>query len=492
MILALDQGTTSSRAILFDRFGRPVAVSQKEFTQHYPESGWVEHDPEEIWATQLAAARQAIIMAGVSASDVKAIGIANQRETTVIWDRKTGVPIYPAIVWQDRRTADFCSEIKAAGYESAIRSQTGLLLDSYFSATKIAWILDHVQGARAAAEAGQLAFGTIDSFLIWRLTGGKVHVTDITNASRTLLFNIHKLDWSIALLDVFRIPRQLLPTVVNSSTFVGVTDASILGASIPIAGIAGDQQAAAFGQACFHPGMVKNTYGTGCFMLMNIGKAELPEGGELITTVGATHQGENEYALEGSVFVGGAAIQWLRDELGLIRHSSEVEEIARTLPDADGVYVVPAFAGLGAPYWDSYARGAVFGLSRGTGKAHLVRATLESIAYQCRDVLEALVRGSGHPMKEIRVDGGAANNDLLMQFQADILGIPVVRPKYTESTGLGAAYLAGLAIGTWESLTEIEQMWTIERRFAPAMPESRRDELYLGWQEAVRRVKSNF
>jgi len=490
MILALDQGTTSSRAMVFDRGGRPISVSQKEFTQHYPIPGWVEHDPEEIWRTQLAAAKQAILMSGLNCSEIKGIGIANQRETTVVWDRTTGQPIYPAIVWQDRRTADYCQELVHAGHGGGIRSKTGLVVDSYFSATKIAWILDHVEGARSDAEAGKLAFGTIDSFLIWRLTGGRVHVTDITNASCTLLFDIHQMRWSKELLDLFGIPLQMLPTVVSSSTYVGLTDPDLLGTAIPIAGIAGDQQAATYGQTCFSPGMVKNTYGTGCFILMNTGQITRTEGLGLISTVTATNGDRVDYALEGSVFVAGAAVQWLRDELGIIRHSGEVEEIAKSIPDSAGVYVVPAFAGLGAPYWDPYARGAIIGLTRGTGKAHIVRATLESIAYQCRDVLEVLAQSAGHPIKEIRVDGGASANDHLMQFQADILGIPVVRPKITESTALGVAYLAGLAVGVWKSESELAGLWQVDKRFVPAMSNGQREELYLGWQESVRRVQS--
>ena len=404
-------------------------------------------------------------------------------------NRETGKPIYPAIVWQDRRTADRCSELRTAGLEQGIAAQTGLVIDSYFSATKLAWLLDHVEGARNDAERGRLAFGTIDSYLVWRLTGGRVHVTDMTNASRTMLFDIHRLEWSPDLLDLFRIPKSLLPTVVGSSGVVGQTDEAIFGAAIPIAGMAGDQQAATFGQACFHPGMAKSTYGTGCFLLMNTGIEPKASSHRLLSTLAASGKEQATYALEGSVFVAGAAVQWLRDEMGLIRHSSEVEEIAKSIPDSGGVYVVPAFTGLGAPYWDSYARGAVFGLTRGTGRAHLVRATLESIAFQCRDVLDAMAHDLDEPLREIRVDGGVSNNDFLMQFQADILGLPVVRPKFTETTGLGAAYLAGLAVGFWKSQLEIESQWTIDRRFVPAMTEANREVLYAGWQHAVNRVR---
>ena len=489
MILALDQGTTTSRAIVFDQTGKPRSVSQKEITQSYPKSGWVEHDPAEIWATQTAAAKQAILMAGIDAKDVQAIGITNQRETTLVWNRETGNPIYPAIVWQDRRTADRCAELRGQGYEQAIAAQTGLILDSYFSATKLAWILENVPGARGEAENGRLAFGTIDTYLTWRLTGGKVHATDVTNASRTMLFDIHRFEWSRELLDLFRIPDSLLPVVVPSSGIVGLTEPDLFGFSIPIASLVGDQQAATFGQACFHPGMAKSTYGTGCFLLANTGSRPVHSQHRLLTTLAASVGEQPTYALEGSVFVAGAAIQWLRDEMGLIRHSSEVEEIAKSIPDSGGVYVVPAFTGLGAPYWDSYARGAVFGLSRGTGRAQLVRATLESIAFQCRDVLDAMAQDLGEPLTEIRVDGGASNNDLLMQFQADILGLPVIRPKFTETTGLGAAYLAGLAVGFWASDQEIESQWSMDRRFAPAMSEARREELYAGWQDSVSRVR---
>lgn len=489
MILALDQGTTSSRAIVFDRRGNPVAVSQKEITQYYPQPGWVEHDPEEIWTTQLEAARQAILMAGATGR-IEAIGITNQRETTVLWDRETGVPVHRAIVWQDRRTADLCSELKRSGVESTITACTGLLIDSYFTATKLAWLLDNIPGLRARAESGQLAFGTVDSFLVWRLTGGKRHVTDVTNAGRTMLFDINRHVWSPDLLKLFGIPLQVLPAVVGSSEVVGLTDGDYFGVEIPIAGIAGDQQAATFGQACFHPGMAKSTYGTGCFLLMNTGTEARRSRNRLLTTPAASRRGK-VYALEGSVFIAGAAVQWLRDEMGLIRHSSDAEEVATSISDTAGVYVVPAFAGLGAPYWDSYARGAIVGLTRGTGRRHIVRATLESIAYQCRDVLDAMTSDLGAPLREIRVDGGASANNFLMQFQADILGIPVVRPKCTETTALGAAMLAGLAVGYWAGEDELEAQWSLDRTFAPAIPESKRSELYEGWRNAVSQVRTN-
>ncbi len=485
-ILSLDQGTTSSRAIVFDQAGSPIAISQKEIRQYYPFPGWVEHDAEEIWQTQIEAAQQAMRMADAAGTDIAALGIANQRETTILWDRNTGKAVHPAIVWQDRRTSDRCFELKSQGIDALIEAKTGLIPDSYFSATKLEWLLKNItMGHR------DLAFGTVDSYLIWRLTGGKVHVTDVTNASRTMLFDIHRMEWSKELLEVFGIPESILPRVVASSEIVGYTDPSLFGASIPIAGIAGDQQAALFGQACFHPGMVKCTYGTGCFLLMNTGSQALSSTNRLLTTVAASSNGANTYALEGSVFVAGAAVQWLRDEMGFIRHSSEAEEIARSVHDSAGVYVVPAFTGLGAPYWDSYARGAILGLSRGTGKAHIVRATLESIAYQCRDVLAAMTKDHGQAITEVRVDGGASSNDFLMQFQADLLGTPVVRPRFTETTALGSAYLAGLACGLWESTSQLEANWTIDRTFAPSITEARRQELIEGWNDAVSRVRSS-
>ncbi len=490
-VLALDQGTTSSRAILFDRQGTPCAMSQKELTQHYPEPGHVEHDPEEIWTTQLAAARQALQVASASPADIAAIGITNQRETTIVWNRETGQPIHRAIVWQDRRTANRCQQIRSDDRENFLTQQTGLLADSYFSATKLEWILDNVPHARQDAEAGRLAFGTVDSFLVWRLTGGKVHVTDVTNASRTLLFDIHRQQWSPELLAEFRIPESVMPKVVSSIGTVGEVNAEHFGVSIPISGIAGDQQSATFGQGCHRSGMAKSTYGTGCFLLMHTGSEIKPSSNRLLTTSAAGRLESPEYALEGSVFVAGAAVQWLRDGLGIIRHASEIEELANTVPNSGGVFVVPAFTGLGAPYWDAYARGAILGLTRGVGKAHIARATLESVAFQCRDVLDAMAADHGSPLREIRVDGGAASNDLLMQFQSDICGIQVSRPKCTESTALGAAYLAGLAVGFWSSTEELESLNTKDREFSPTMSPDQREQLYAGWKDAVRRVRSD-
>ncbi len=489
-VMALDQGTTSSRAILFDRAGQPVASAQEEFPQIFPQPGWVEHDPEDIWRTQVAVARQAMAKAGASVDDVAAIGITNQRETTVVWDRRTGEPVYNAVVWQCRRTADRCEALKASGFAEAIRAKTGLVADAYFSGTKIAWILDNVPEARARAEAGELAFGTIDTFLLWRLSGGRVHVTDYSNASRTLIFNIHTLDWDEDILAELRIPRSLLPEVRPSSAFYGETDPAIFfGGAIPLAGDAGDQQAATFGQACHTAGMAKNTYGTGCFMLLNTGEQAVPSERGLLTTIAWGLGGKVIYALEGSVFIAGAAVQWLRDELRIIERSGDVEPLAASVPDNGGVYVVPAFVGLGAPYWDQYARGAILGLTRGSGRAHIARATLESIAYQTRDVLEAMRADSGIKLNELRVDGGAVRNDLLMQFQADILGVPVLRPVVTETTALGAAYLAGLAVGFWQDQQEIACNWAVDRIFEPAMSAGRREELYAGWEKAVARTR---
>lgn len=450
----------------------------------------MEHDPEEIWASQLEVARLVLGKAGASADDIAAIGIANQRETTLLWDRESGRAIHPAIVWQDRRTADRCEELRSEGHELAVQSRTGLLLDSYFSATKLEWLLDRVAGVRDDAEAGRLAFGTIDSYLTWRLTGGREHVTDVTNASRTLLFDIHRREWSEELLKLFRIPVAVLPRLCGSTEVVGHTDPQWFGKPIPIAGIAGDQQAATFGQACFRAGMAKNTYGTGCFLLMHRGTEARPSANQLLTTIACSSKSTAAYALEGSVFVAGAAVQWLRDEVGLIGRAEEAESIAETTPDTSGVYVVPAFTGLGAPYWDPNARGAIVGLTRGSGRSQIVRATLESIAYQCRDVLKAMAQDCGAPLREIRVDGGAASNNFLMQFQADMLGIPVVRPKVTETTALGAAYLAGLAVGFWSSEDELESLWQTDRIFTPAMSEAQREGLYGGWLEAVGRVRS--
>lgn len=487
-ILAFDQGTTSSRAILFDRAGRIHSIAQKEFTQIYPKPGWVEHDPMEIWGTQSGVAREVLEKAAVSPEQVAAIGITNQRETTVVWEKSTGKPVYNAIVWQDRRTADICDELKAAGHADTIRDKTGLVIDAYFSGTKIKWILDHVEGARERAERGELLFGTVDTWLVWNLTRGKVHVTDYTNASRTMLFNIHTLDWDDDLLNLLGIPRAMLPEVRPSSQIYGHTDEHTFGgANIPIAGIAGDQQAALFGQTCFEPGMVKNTYGTGCFMLMNTGEKPVASPSGLLTTIAWGLDGKVTYALEGSVFIAGAAIQWLRDGLRFFDAAADSEYFASKVEDTGGVYVVPAFAGLGAPYWDMYARGAIFGLTRGTRKEHIIRATLESLAYQTKDILDAMQRDSGIELKSLRVDGGAVANNLLMQFQADILGVPVERPRITESTALGAAYLAGLAVGFW-SKDEIARSGDIERRFDPQMDADTRARLYRGWQRAVERT----
>ena len=489
-ILALDQGTTSSRAIVFDEAGQVLGTAQQELTQIYPQSGWVEQDAEEIWSTQLATARAALAQAGLSAGNIAAIGITNQRETTVVWERATGRPIANAIVWQDRRTAGLCEQLRVQGVEALFTGRTGLLLDSYFSGTKVRWLLDHVEGARARADKGALAFGTVDAWLIWKLTGGRVHATDVSNASRTMMFNIHTRDWDDKLLGLLRVPRALLPKVVDSSAVCGECDSAHFGRGIPIAGIAGDQQAALFGQQCTRSGMVKNTYGTGCFMLMHTGTRPVDSHNRLLTTV-AWKIGETvEYALEGSVFVAGAAVQWLRDGLGIIRTSGEVEALARSVVDTGGVYVVPAFAGLGAPYWDPHARGTIVGMSRGTTAAHIARATLDSIAYQTADVLEAMHADSGIAVTELRVDGGATQNDLLMQFQADVLGVPVVRPKIYETTALGAAYLAGLAVGFWKNTEALAAQWQLDRRFEPAMSAARRAALKAGWIKAVKRSRA--
>ncbi len=485
-ILSIDQGTTSSRAILFDKGGNVVKSAQEEFAQIYPKPGWVEHDPEAIWQSQLRVAQE--VAKGVK---IVAIGITNQRETTVIWDRRTGQPIHNAIVWQDRRTAGFCDALKAEGFDKTIAEKTGLVTDAYFSGTKVKWILDNVEGARERAERGELAFGTIDSWLVWKLTGGHLHITDVSNASRTLLYDIHKKWWSNTILTRFEIPSSLLPQVVSSSMVYGNTDPALFGVAIPISGIAGDQQAATFGQACYEVGMVKNTYGTGCFMLMNTGKEAVASKNNLLTTVGwRLGESPTQYALEGSVFIAGAAIQWLRDEMKMINHASETEAIAQSIANTSGVYVVPAFVGLGAPYWDQYARGAIVGLTRGSGRAQVIRATLEAIAYQTRDVVDAMVADSGASLSALRVDGGAVSNRFLMQFQADILGVPVQRPKVTETTALGAAYLAGLAVGYWASQEEIAENWAIDVTFEPAMSKDERDSLYAGWQRAVERAKA--
>jgi glycerol kinase len=488
-ILALDQGTTSSRAMVFDAEARIVAVSQQELTQHYPQSGWVEQDAEEIWKTQIDTARAVLAKAGIGAEDIAAIGITNQRETTVVWDRATGAPIHHAIVWQDRRTAGLCDQLKAQGLEALVTGRTGLLLDAYFAGTKLRWLLDNVPGARARAEKGELAFGTVDSWLIWNLTGGRVHATDVTNASRTLLYNIHTRDWDEKLLRILRVPREMLPQVVDSGGVCGECESGLLGRAIPIAGIAGDQQAALFGQQCVSTGMVKNTYGTGCFMLMHTGDRPVDSKSKLLTTVAWKIGERYEYALEGSVFIAGAVVQWLRDGLGLIRNSGEVDALAGSVPDSGGVFLVPAFAGLGAPHWDPYARGTVVGLSRGTSAGHIARAALESIAFQTVDVLEAMHADSGIAVTELRVDGGASQSELLMQFQADLLGVPVLRPRIYESTALGAAYLAGLATGYWKDAEALKSQWQLERRFDPAMSQDRRDALKATWRRAVKRAK---
>ena len=488
-VLALDQGTTSSRAILFDHDGGIAAVAQKEFRQIFPQPGWVEHDPREIWATQIAVAVEALGRAGSSAADVAAIGITNQRETTVVWDRATGQPVYNAIVWQDRRTAEFCDRLKADGHGPMIAERTGLVIDAYFSGSKVAWILENVPGARAAAEAGRLAFGTMDSWLVWNLTGGRVHVTDVTNASRTMLYNIRELRWDDELLRLLRVPASMLPDVRSSSEVYGKAAGDLGLDDLPIAGIAGDQQAALFGQMCVEPGLTKNTYGTGCFLLQNTGTTAVPSSNQLVTTIAWQVGGRTEYALEGSIFIGGAVVQWLRDGLGIIRKSSDVEQLAGSVPHTDGVFLVPAFAGLGAPHWDPYARGTIVGITRGTTAAHIARAAVESIAYQVGDLLDAVQRDAGIPLAELRVDGGAAINDLLMQFQADLLGVPVVRPAVTETTALGAAYLAGLAVGFWSSTEEISRQWRVERRFEPALPASESGARRARWREAVQRSR---
>jgi glycerol kinase len=488
-ILALDQGTTSSRAILFDHDGAMVTVAQKEFEQIFPEPGWVEHDPGEIWATQIAVAIEVLGRAQVRPRDLAAVGITNQRETTIVWDRETGRPVYNAIVWQDRRTAEFCDRLKADGHEDLVRTRTGLVIDAYFSGSKIAWILDTVPGARERANAGRLAFGTVDSWLVWNLTSGAVHITDVTNASRTMLFNINTLAWDDDLLRLFNVPRSMLPEVRESSEVYGTVSTTLGIADVPIGGIAGDQQAALFGQMCVSPGLTKNTYGTGCFLLQNTGTRPFASANRLVSTVAWSIGGRTEYALEGSVFIGGAVVQWLRDGLGIIRQSAEVEPLAASVPDNGGVFLVPAFAGLGAPHWDPYARGLITGITRGTTAAHIARAALESIAYQVADLLDAVQRDSGIPLGELRVDGGAAGNDMLLQFQADLLGVPVVRPAVTETTALGAAYLAGLAVGFWSSAEELAQQWRVERRFEPSMPRADAARLQARWQDAVSRSR---
>ncbi|MEI7431564.1 MAG: glycerol kinase GlpK, partial [Betaproteobacteria bacterium] len=478
----------SSRAILFRDDTSITSVAQQEFAQHFPASGWVEHEPEDLWETTLATCRAALATAGVAAREVAAIGITNQRETTVIWDRQTGQAIHRAIAWQDRRTAPFCDELIAAGHAELIRRKTGLEIDAYFSGTKLRWLLDNLPGARARAERGELAFGTIDSWLAWNLSGGKAHVTDASNASRTLLFNIHNLCWDSELLDLLNIPASLLPQVVESSSRIAVLDPRLLGAAIPLTGIAGDQQAATFGQVCLREGMAKNTYGTGCFLMMNTGEQATDSHHRLLTTVGWQRDQHTTYLLEGSVFMGGAAVQWLRDGLGMIKHSDEIEVLSASVPDSGGVFLIPAHTGLGAPYWDPYARGALLGISRGTQRAHIARATLEAIAFQSAKVLIAMERDSAKPLSELRVDGGAASNNLLLQFQADLLGVDVVRPQVTETTALGAAFLAGLAVGFWQDESELASLWQLERRFTPALPEAQRQDLMAGWQRAVGRT----
>lgn len=485
-ILSLDQGTTSCRAIVFNHAGDIVATAQKEFTQIFPQSAWVEHDANEIWSTQFAVTQEVLIKAKLKSSDVAAIGITNQRETTLVWDRKTGEPIHNAIVWQDRRTAAFCDELKARGLEKHVKDTTGLVIDAYFSGTKINWILNNVEGARARAEAGELAFGTMDSWLVYKLTGGKVHVTDVTNAGRTMLFDIRNRKWDEKLLKELDVPANMLPEVKGSSEVYGHTEEGLFTTQIPIAGMAGDQHCALFGQACFEPGQAKNTYGTGCFMLMNTGTEAVASENGLLTTVAWEVDGVMEYALEGSVFIAGAAIQWLRDGLKIIDEAPDSEFYARKVKDSDGVYVVPAFAGLGAPYWDMYARGAIFGLTRGTEKAHIVRATLQSLAYQVRDVLDAMQKDSGKKLSTLRVDGGASNNDFLMQFQSDILDTTVERPEVVETTALGAAMFAGLAVGYWTK-DDLGKTWQLDKRFTSEMEEAKRTKLYAGWQKAVKR-----
>ena len=487
-LLALDQGTTSSRAMVFDADGRLCGAAQRAFAQHYPQPGWVEHDAGEILQTQLDCARAALLDAGVQAAQLAALGIANQRETTVLWERASGRALAPAIVWQDRRTAAHCERIRAEGWAGDLRARTGLELDPYFSATKLAWLLDHLPDARVRAERGELAFGTVDSWLVWQLTGGRLHVTDPGNASRTLLFNLHAQDWDPILLERFRIPRPLLPEVVNSIGVCGETDPALLGAAVPIAGIGGDQQAATFGQACFAPGMAKNTYGTGCFLLMNTGDVPVASHNRLLTTIAWSGLGSTRYALEGSVFMGGATVQWLRDALGLVERSADIEALAASVADSADVVLVPAFTGLGAPHWDPYARGTLLGLTRGTTSAHIARAALDAIALQTVDLVEAMARDGAAPLCELRVDGGAAANDLLMQIQADLLDVPVVRPRMLETTALGAAFLAGLGVGVWAGQDELAAKWQQDRVFSPSMPRSRREEVIGRWRRALERA----
>jgi glycerol kinase len=489
-ILSFDQGTTSSRAIIFDKSGSIVSVAQKEFTQIFPQSGWVEHNPKEIWLTQLDVATEALAKAQIEPKNIAAIGITNQRETTVIWERKSGKPIYNAIVWQDRRTSEFCNQLKINGKDKLIQQKTGLIVDAYFSATKISWILDNISGAREKAENGELCFGTIDTWLLWNLTKGKVHATDVSNASRTMLCNIHTLEWDKQLLDIFNIPFSILPEIKSSSEIYGYAENIFSDAKIPIAGIAGDQQSALFGQMCVADGMVKNTYGTGCFMLMNTGEKPISSDSGLLTTVAWKVNGVTNYALEGSVFIGGAVVQWLRDSLGIIKNSSDVEKLANQVSDSDGVYFVPAFAGLGTPHWNQDARGTIFGLTRGSTNAHIARAALDSIAFQTMDVLKAMQADSGISIKELRVDGGATVNNNLMQFQSDILNTKVIRPNITETTALGAAYLAGLAVNFWKNIQEIQSQWQVEKEFLPTMKDEKRTKLTKDWQRAINSAKT--
>ena len=487
-ILALDQGTSSSRAIVFDHAGNARAVAQKEFTQHFPQPGWVEHDPGEIWSSQASVIAEAISELGITGLDIAAIGITNQRETTLVWDAETGEPVYNAIVWQDRRTSDYCDTLKAQGVAETIRQKTGLLIDAYFSGTKIRWILENVPGARERAEAGKLRFGTVDTWLVWNLTRGEKHVTDVSNASRTMLFNIHTLEWDKELLDLLNIPASLLPEVRSSSEIYGHTKTTIFAHRVPIAGIAGDQQAALFGQLCTEPGSVKNTYGTGCFLLMNTGAQPILSRNNLLTTIAWKVDGKVQYALEGSIFVGGSVVQWLRDGLGIIRKSSEVEALARTVPDNGGVYFVPALTGMGAPYWDPYAKGCIHGITRGTTAGHIARAALEGIAFQTMDIVGAMEKDAGISLSELKVDGGASRDDLLMQFQADILGTSVIRPKVTETTAKGACYLAGLAVGYWDGIEEIKRQWEADRVFTPAAAPEQAEALKAGWADIIRRT----
>lgn len=491
-ILALDQGTSSSRAIVFDEKGTTCAVAQREFRQIFPQSGWVEHDPHEIWASQASVIAEAISIMDINGLNLAGIGITNQRETTIVWDSETEEPIYNAIVWQDRRTSDYCDELKKQGLTDMIRQKTGLIIDAYFSATKIKWILDNVAGARKRAEKGKLMFGTVDTWLIWRLTRGEVHVTDVSNASRTMLFNINTLDWDQELLDLFGIPRSMMPEVKSSSEVYGHTKTTIFAHKVPISGIAGDQQATLFGQMCTEPGMVKNTYGTGCFLLMNSGEKPILSQNNLITTVAWKIGDKVNYALEGSIFVGGSVVQWLRDGLHVISSSSEVEALASQVPDTNGVYFVPALTGLGAPWWDQYARGTITGISRGTTTAHIARAALEGIAYQTMDITAAMSRDAGVPLRELKVDGGASRNNLLMQFQADILGTKVIRPQVVETTAMGAAYLAGLAVGYWSSIDEIRKQWQVDRVFEPSWDEKQIQTARSGWEDAVKRTLSEY